>query len=412
MENYWKKNAALFLCGQGLSLFGSMLVQYAIMWYITLRTQSGSMMTVFIIAGILPNFFISPFGGVWADRFNKKYLINAADAGIALATLVVAVFFIAGIENIGLLLFCSVIRALGQGIQTPAVNSFIPLIVPEQHLTRVNGINGSMQSFIFLTAPLLSGALLTFASMHMIFFIDVITAAIGICVVFFFVKIPVQEAPHTQQGAPESPCAKIDYFSDMKEGLKYIRRNGYILRLIIISTIFYIVVSPTAFLTPLQVTRNFGAEVWRLTAIEIAFSAGMMLGGILISVWGGFKNRVYSMALACALFGAEAIALGLISSFIPYLVVMAFMGMTMPLYNTPSMTLLQSKVEGAYMGRVFGVFGMVSSLMMPAGMLIFGPLGDIVAIECLLVSTGAALILLGIPFVGSRTLRRAGKIAA
>jgi DHA3 family macrolide efflux protein-like MFS transporter len=412
MENYWKKNAALFLCGQGLSLFGSMLVQYAIMWYITLRTQSGSMMTVFIIAGILPNFFISPFGGVWADRFNKKYLINAADASIALATLVVAFFFIAGIENIGLLLFCAVIRALGQGIQTPAVNSFIPLIVPEQHLTRINGINGSLQSFIFLTAPLLSGALLTFASMHMIFFIDVITAVIGICVVFFFVKIPAKESSQTQQVAPEFSCAKIDYFSDMKEGLKYIRRTGYILHLIIISTVFYIVVSPTAFLTPLQVTRNFGAEVWRLTAIEIAFSSGMMLGGILISVWGGFKNRVYSMALSCVMFGAEAIALGLISSFIAYLVVMALMGMTMPLYNTPSMTLLQSKVESAYLGRVFGVFGMVSSLMMPAGMLIFGPLGDIIAIEILLVSTGIVLILLGIPFVCSRTMRHAGKISA
>jgi DHA3 family macrolide efflux protein-like MFS transporter len=138
----------------------------------------------------------------------------------------------------------------------------------------------------------------------------------------------------------------------------------------------------------------------------------MMLGGILISVWGGFKNRVYSMALSCALFGAEAIALGLISGFIPYLIVMAFMGMTMQLYNTPSMTLLQSKVESAYMGRVFGVFGMVSSFMMPAGMLVFGPLGDIVAIELLLVSTGIALILLGIPFVSSRTMRQAGKITA
>ena len=417
METKWKRSTALFLGGQGISLFGSMLVQYAIMWHITLKTQSGSMLTVFILAGILPMFFISPFAGVWADRFNRKYIINIADASIALATLIVAVFFIAGVENHWLLLGCAAVRALGQGVQTPAVSAFIPQIVPEQHLTRINGINGSIQSFIMLVSPMVSGALLSFASIKIIFFLDVITAAIGIAIVFFFVKNPAAgktadtaSAPDT--GAETRPVSGLNYFHDLKEGLVYIKNHGFILRLIVLETIFYITASPPAFLTPLQVTRNFGPEVWRLTAIEIAFSGGMMLGGIFISVWGGFKNRVYTMALSTALFGIEAIALGLLGNFWLYLAVMAAMGITMPLYNTPAMVLRQSKVDAAYMGRVFGVFGMISSLMMPAGMLIFGPLSDIISINILLIIAGTVIFLLSIPFMISKVLREAGKTSA
>jgi DHA3 family macrolide efflux protein-like MFS transporter len=412
MEINWKKNTALFLTGQGLSLFGSMLVQYAISWYITLRTQSGSMMTVFILAGILPMFFISPFGGVWADRFNKKYLINIADASIALATLVTAVFFILGFESIVMLLVCAAIRALGQGVQTPATGSLIPLIVPKDQLTRINGINGTIQSLAMLTAPMLSGALLSVASIQAIFFVDVATAALGIGIVFFLVKLPRPEGADTEGEAGAGGAHRgIDYFHDLREGLRYIRKHGYILRIILLSTVFFVAAAPVAFLTPLQVTRDFGPDVWRLTAIEIAFSLGMMLGGIVMSTWGGFKNRVYSMALSCVLLGLEAVALGLLPDFRPYVAVMGLMGMTMPLYNTPSMAMLQSKVDGEYMGRVFGVFGMVSSIMMPAGMLIFGPLADLVRIDLLLIGTGAVIALLGLPFIASRVLREAGRPA-
>lgn len=405
MEPNWKKNTALFLSGQALSLFGSMLVQYAIMWYITLKTQSGSTMTIFILAGILPMFFISPFGGVWADRFNRKHLINIADASIALATLIVAIFFILGFQNIWLLLACAAVRALGQGVQTPAVSSFIPLIVPEPRLTKINGINSSIQSFTMLVAPMASGALLSFASIQIIFFLDVITALVGISIVFFFVKIP----PANTANQTTSGSTGVNYFHDLKAGIKYIATHRYILRMILLSTVFFIAAAPAAFLTPLQVTRDFGKDVWRLTALEIAFSSGMMAGGILISVWGGFRNRVYSMALACALWGLEAAALGLATNFWLYTAIMALMGVTMPLYNTPSTVLLQTTVAPAYMGRVFGVFGMVSSLMMPAGMLIFGPLSDRVPISRLLIITGAIITLLSVFFVSSRVLREAGR---
>jgi DHA3 family macrolide efflux protein-like MFS transporter len=405
MEINWKKNTVLFLTGQALSLFGTMIVQYAIMWHITLKTQSGSMMTLFTIAGFLPMFFISPFAGVWADRFNRKYIINIADGAIAFVSLIAAVFIMAGVDSIGILLFCAVIRSLGQGVQMPAVGAFIPDIVPQEQLTKINGFQSSIQSFITLTAPAVSGAMMTFAPLEALFFLDVITAIIGISIVLFFVKTPEKE-----KTIPDTTEEKsVTYFHDLKEGVKYIKKHGYVLRMIIFSAIFLFFFAPAALLTPLQVTRNFGDDVWRLSAIEITFSIGMMAGGVLIGVWGGFKNRIYTMTLSCALCGLLAVGLGLAPNFFLYLVIMAVMGISLPLYNAPSMVLLQTTVEAAFMGRVLSVFTMVSSTMMPLGMIVFGPIADIVSINSLLVGTGIVVALLCIPMVASKTLRETGR---
>jgi DHA3 family macrolide efflux protein-like MFS transporter len=401
----WKKNTVLFLVGQALSLFGTMVVQYAIMWHITLKTQSGSMMTVFTIAGFLPMFFISPFAGVWADRFNRKYIINIADGAIAFVSLLAAIFIMAGVDSVGILLFCAVIRSFGQGVQTPAVGSFIPDIVPQEQLTKINGFQSSIHSFITLTAPAISGAMMAFAPLETLFFLDVITALIGISIVLFFVKVPKKETPFT-----ETPEHKgVAYFHDLKEGIKYIRKHGYVLRMIILTSIFLFFFAPAALLTPLQVTRNFGSEVWRLSAIEITFSIGMMAGGILIGVWGGFKNRIYTMTLSCALCGILAAGLGLAPGFLLYLVIMAILGVSFPLWNAPSMVLLQTTVEPAFMGRVLSVFTMATSTMMPLGMVVFGPVADIVSINTLLVGTGIVVTLLCIPMLVSKTLRAAGR---
>ncbi|MDR2767529.1 MAG: MFS transporter [Treponema sp.] len=402
MEISWKKNTALFLSGQALSIFGSMVVQYAILWHITLETQSGTMMTVFTVAGFLPMFLISPFGGIWADRFNRKYLINIADGAIAFASLVVAVLLMAGFDHAGILLSCAVVRSFGQGVQTPAAGALIPRIVPREHLTRVSGIQSSVQSFTILTAPAASAFLMSFVSLESLFFLDVLTAAMGISVLFFFVKVPAAEKSGQEQ-------TKMEYFHDLKEGLSYIRRHRFILLLILLSAAFMFFATPSMLLTPLQVTRNFGNDVWRLSAIEITFSIGMMAGGVLIGVWGGFKTPVYTMFLGCVLFGLEAIGFGVASVFWVYIGIMVITGLTVPLYNTPVMVLLQKSVEPDFMGRVLSVITMTNSVMLPLGMLVFGPVADRFSINLLFIVTGAIMVLLSIPFVASKTLRNAGK---
>lgn len=397
----WKKNIVLFLASQTISLFGSMLVQYAITWYITLKTQSGTMMTVSIICGFLPTFFLSPFAGVWADRYNRKLLIILADSLIAVSTLILAILFFMGYNATWLLFAASAIRAVGSGIQTPAVGAFIPQLVPEDKLTRVNAANSSIQSMTMLVCPMLSGALLTIATIETIFFIDVITAGIAVLILLTFLHVPAHAKALKKQ--------TTSYFSDMYEGFKYIKNHDYVKTFFLYCALFFILAAPVAFLTPLQVTRTFGNDVWRLTAIEITFSIGMMLGGIIIASWGGFKNKVHTMIMANLAIGACTFALGIIPVFWIYLLFMGLVGVSMPVFNTPSTVLLQQKVEPDFLGRIFGVLSMISSIMMPLGMLVFGPVADIIDIEWLLIGTGVLIFIMSLFMAGNKMLIEAGK---
>ncbi len=398
----WKRNAGIFIAGQFLSMFGSMLVSHAITWHITLREQSGSLIAVFTCAAMLPMVFVSPIAGVWADRYNRKYLVNIADAVIALITLFVAVFYMSGIQSIGLLLVAVMARSIGQGVQMPAVSALIPQIVPEEHLDRFNGIQSTAQSLTMFAAPMAAGALLTFLPIQYIFFIDVVTAVIGIATVFFFVKVTgVPDVQAHQAGAKA-------YLHEIAEGLRFIGSQSWLKTLFIFTAVFCVLASPAAMLTPLQVTRTFGEDVWRLTAIEIAFSVGMMAGGIAISIWGGFRNKVHTMVLSWLLFGAATVLFGVIGNFWVYLGVMLFCGCTMPLYNTPSMTLMQVKIPPNLMGRVFSVTAIINGIAMPLGTALFGPMGDAVKIEWLLIVTGILLIIGGFILYGQRELVRAG----
>jgi DHA3 family macrolide efflux protein-like MFS transporter len=398
---HWKKNITLFLTGQIISLFGSSLVQYAILWHITLETQSGVMMTIYIICGFLPTFFLSPFAGVWADRYNRKKIIILADAFIALATLVLAILYIMGYEYIWLLFVIAAVRAFGSGLHGPAISAVIPQLVPENQLTRVNGINTSVQSIIMLISPIVSAALLGWFELQYIFFIDVVTAIFAIMVLMFLVEVP------THQKALEIQTTA--YLDDLKAGFVYIRDHSYLKYFFVFSIFFFFMISPLAFLTPLQTVRSYGDDLWRLSALEISFSSGMIIGGIIMASWGGFNNKIHSMTLSTWLVGIGTVALGLKPPFWIYLALMAFMGITIPIFNTPAAVILQTKVEPSYMGRVFGVLGMIHSSMMPLGMLVFGPLSDSVSIELLLLVTGVFLFVMGFFLIGNKAMVKAGE---
>ena len=397
----WQRQTALFLGSQTISLFGSSLVQYAIFWYLTLETQSGVIMTLSTIFGFLPTFFISPFAGVWADRYNRKRLIVLSDGITALSTLVLVLLFLAGQRSIWILLATSAIRAIGAGIQMPAVGAILPQIVPEKELTRINGLNGSIQAVVMLVSPMISGALYQFAPMEGIFMIDIVTAALAIAIMVFLLKVPTHEKASQEQVS--------NYLQDMKLGFRYIQNHAFIKRLFLYFSLAFLMAAPVSFLSPLQVARSFGEDVWRLTAIEIAFSIGMIGGGLWIASWGGFKNRIHSIAFAIGAMGLCTFGMGVIPNFWIYLFLMGLVGLVIPLLNAPSMTLLQEKVEEDFLGRVFGVQSMVASSMMPLGMLIFGPLADRMAIEILMAVSGVFLMVVAFFAISDRVLLEAGK---
>lgn len=396
MQENWQKKTAIFLSSQAISLFGSSLVQYAILWYITLETKSGTMMMISIVFGFVPTFFLAPFAGVWADRYNRKLLIALSDSMIALSTLLLAILFWLGHDYIWLLFLMSAVRAIGGGIQTPAVGAFLPQIVPKDKLFRINGINSSIQAVINLLSPMLAGAVLSIASIEAIFLIDVFTATIAVLSLIFLLKVP----PHAKAMQKQT----LSYFADLKAGLSYIKNHGYLKNFFIFCAFFFFLIAPGAFLTPLQVAKSYGDEVWRLTAIEVAFSIGMMLGGVLISLWKGFKNKIHTMAFATFIMGFSTFLLGLTPLFWIYLGIMFIYGIVIPIYHTPTTVLLQHQVEEEFHGRVFGVLSMIASSTVPMSMLLFGPLADLVKVEWILLTSGSLLLVLSFFFVRNKSL--------
>lgn len=384
----WVRNTTLFLAGQTVSLLGSSLVQYAILWHLTLQTRSGVVLTVSTVAGFLPQAIMSIFGGVWADRYNRKMLLITADVTIALATLVLAVLLISGYDGLWPVFAILAIRSLGAGVQMPAVGAMLPQIVPTEHLARVNGINTSIQSGLTLLSPALAAALYASVGLQLVLLVDVVTAIIA---VGLLTLIPVATI--------RSETARSGYFGDAIGGLNYVRRSPVLLRVLVFSAIIMMLAAPPSMLTPLLVVRTFGEEVWKLTANELAFGIGMLSGGAFIA-WTGQRHDRIRMLMSSSLgFAATSIGMGLAGASFGrtgnlwvFLAFMLLCGVSVAYFVTTTTTVLQEHSDPVMMGRVFGVSGIVSALAMPFGMLVIGPLADVVSVESILLATGLVSI--------------------
>ena len=137
-----------------------------------------------------------------------------------------------------------------------------------------------------------------------------------------------------------------------------------------------------------------------MTAVELAGFIGMAAGGLLMSIWGGFKSRVTTMSVGLIAFGSLAIGMGLSKQFVLYLTLMIIYGVAITMVQTATTTLIQEKAEMSMQGRVFGLFGAMYSGFLPVGMAIFGPMADEISLQWIMIGSGIALIVLSI-FVGT-----------
>ena len=394
----WKKRVAIFLTGQTISMFGSFLVQYAIMWHLTLTTKSGLVLALAVIFGFVPQAIVSIFAGVWADRVNRRLMIIVSDSLIALSTLGLALLMLSGVDDLWLIFLVMGVRSIGAGVQMPAVSALLPQIVPSDKLMRINGISSSIQSVIGLLAPVAAAVVYASMSIVAIFFIDVATAIIGVGLLVS-IKVPSLDRVHSDE--------KPSYFTDLKEGVIYIWTHDLVRWvLVVFAVVFMLAVAPSN-LSPLFIARNFGDEVWKLTVAEVVFSVGTVLGGLLISVFANKVNRIAMIIGTSIFFGFATITMGLSPNLIAFCILLFIMGVVVPSFFTTAMTMLQETVEPERQGRVFGFVGIVISLAMPVGMAVLGPLADVVPISLLFISCGAVMIIAA----SSAVLLPAGKRA-
>lgn len=382
----WKKNIILFLVSQCTTLFGSTIVQMAIIWYVTMKTSSGAWVAAFTICSHMPQFLVSFVGGVWADRYDRKKLIIGSDAVIAAVTLVM-MLSIPSISSdptlLCALLLVSVIRSLGAGVQTPAVNAVIPQLVPKEQLMRYNGINATMQSIVQFAAPAAAGAIFTVSTLQSIMIVDIITAAIGISL-FSCVLLPQQNILQE----------KVALLTDMKVGVKYAFSNKIIRNLLMVYGLYTFLCVPAGFLAGLLVRRVYGDTYWYLTVVELVGFAGMMIGGLVVSTSNGFNNHIKTLFISLFTFGLFTIGIGISDNFILYLVLMLFYGVAMTIVQTSITTLIQEKTEVPMQGRILGLLSSMYSGFLPIGMATFGPLADVISLKLIIIGSGVALVLI------------------
>lgn len=379
------KKIILFLLSQNISLFGSSVVGFAIIWHITLETSSGMWLMLATVCAMLPQVFISLWGGVWADRHNRKHLIMLADGFIALATLGLAISFWAGFRRIELLLVVSVVRSIGAGIQTPAVNAIFPQLVSPDKLTKIQGINQTLMSVLLLLSPAVGGVLLSSMDIAWAFLLDVVTAALAILIMSF---IKVEKIERTD--APAS------ILTEFKQGLDYVFRHPQLRGIMICCLFSFFLITPAAVLTPLLVERSFGSDVWRLTANEIVWTVGSIIGGIFVSLHGDFQDKIRTIAICLVAFGVTFGLLGVAKEFTLYLLIMGVAGLFMPVITTTQTVFIQEITEPTMLGRVFAIVQIIASSAMPVAILIFGPLADVVSVEVILLVSGVLLALFGV----------------
>lgn len=161
----WKAPFFTIWTGQQVSLIGSSLVQFAIVWWLTKTTGSATVLATATLVAMLPQIVIGPFSGALVDRFSRRWVMILADGATALSSVVLAYLFWANVVAIWHVYLIMAFRSIGGGFQWPAMSASTALMVPEQHLTRVAGLTQTMQGVTNIVSPPLGAILLALLPM-------------------------------------------------------------------------------------------------------------------------------------------------------------------------------------------------------------------------------------------------------
>lgn len=388
----WAVRFFSIFTGQAFSLFGSSLVQFALIWYLTQETGSATVLATASLFGMLPQILLGPIAGTIVDRGNRRIIMIIADALIALATLVLAILFWTNQVQIWHIYLALTIRSTGGAFHYPAMATSTTLMVPKQHLARVAGANQTLHGLVNIVAPPVGALLIAVMPTQNVLLIDVFTALLGITPLLFF-SIPQPPRREVHASAP-----KTSFLQDLGAGFKYMASWPGLLMLGLMATMLNFLIAPTGALTPLLVTKYFGKGALELGTVDSFFGIGMIAGGITLGAWGGFKKKIATSLTGIAMFSIAIIAIAAAPahSFWIMLVSMFLIGFMMPMVNGPIHALFQSVVEPDMQGRVLSLVSSVAQAMMPLGYMIAGPITDATSYQTWFWVAGVLNLLIGL----------------
>ena len=401
IQENWKKPFFLIWIGQSFSIIGSMLVQFALVWWMTKETGSAAVLATATILSILPQIFIGPFAGALVDRWNRKLVMIVADGTTALATLALVLLFMTGHIQIWHLYVAEFIRAIGGSFHFPAMSASTSLMVPEKHLSRIAGINQSLNGVLNIVAPPLGAFLMGILPIYSVLSIDILTAALAI-IPLLFVHIP---QPAKKLAGIITPKQLL---LDVREGFRYIAQWPGMLIILGMATLINMLFNPAFSLMPLMITRIYNGEAMQLGLMNSFFGVGVILGGLALGAWGGFKRKIWTSmtGLVGMSLGTLVIASAPATTFAVALVGMGLVGLMNPITNGPLFAFLQSRIAPEMQGRVFTLVGSMAAAASPLGLAMAAPVADSLGIRFWFYIAGFACMAMGISGFLIRAVRQ------
>ena len=393
--------AARFLTvwgGQSFSLFGSALVQFALVWHLTRETGSATVLAIATLFAMLPQIVLGPFAGALVDRWNRRFIMMIADGAIAVATIFLIYLFATDQVQVWHIYLIMTIRSLGQAFHFPAMQASTSLMVPEKHLTRIAGANQTLNGAINIIAPPTGALLLEVLPMQGVLSIDIVTASLAILpLVFISIPQPVRA------GETGEEQTQGGFMQDVREGLRYVASWPGLLAILVMATVINFLLTPTSALMPLLVTKHFGLGALEFGLMDSAWGFGVILGGLILSAWGGFKRKVATSMMGVVGIGLGIIIVGLAPANMYWLAIsgIAFSGIMNPITDGPLFALVQSTVKPDMQGRVMSLIVSAATAMSPLSLMVAGPMSDAIGIRtwfwlggflCLLMGVGAFFI--------------------
>ncbi len=374
LPDHWARNFFTTWAGQVFSLVGSALVQFALVWWMTSTTGSATVLATATLVVMLPQIFLGPFTGALIDRWNRKIVMIVADGAIAASTLALIGLFAAGKETLAAVYFILLIRSLGGSFHYPAMTASTSLMVPREQLARIAGLNQTLNGIITIIAPPLGALLVGILPMHGVLMIDVGTAAIAISILFFVV-IP---RPPRQVAQSSGSQGKTSYWQDLRAGWTYMISWPGLLAIALLAMLVNFLLTPSGSLIPLVVTKEYHGGAPQLGLVDSLMGVGVIIGGVLLSAWGGFKKRIITSMAGIIGIGAGIILFGCLPTNLFGLALAgAFLvGFAQVMANGPLMAILQASVDADMQGRVLSLINAGATAMSPLSLLIAGPVSD------------------------------------
>ncbi|MHA2423929.1 MAG: MFS transporter [Candidatus Thorarchaeota archaeon] len=389
---------AILWGGQAASLFGTRIVRFALVWWITDITGSATVLAIATIMAILPQVFIAPFAGSYVDRWNRRKTMIAADALIATTVLGLSFLFASGLIEIWHIFVMMFLGASFGAFHFPAMQASTTMMVPRKHLGRIGGMNQALNGASNIVAPPVGAVLYVLLPMQSILLVDVTTAAFAIlCLALIAIPQPKRK---------DDP-KKTSVLGDMKEGFVYLKnwRPGMIL--VIVAMMLNFLAAPAFSLSPVLVSNYFlGGEV-ELALLQSFGAVAMVVGAVLLTIWGGGKRKSITILTALVLEGVGTLLIGLVpaNSFFMAILFYAFVSFLNPIVNGILIAIMQATIPPEKQGRVFALIVSGATAMMPVGLAIAGPLADLYGVPFWFLISGVGTIIVSIAASFSSSLR-------